>query len=65
MKWTEPENNGGCPILGYAVFRDDGSSRVANVEVNTDNDSSVRDIPTLRTVDVTLDVSDLGTEFMF
>ena len=65
INWTEPLNNGGCPITGYAVFRDDGASEVTNIEVNVNNDPSVRDIPTLREVTATLNALDLGKKFKF
>jgi hypothetical protein len=40
--WTEPLNNGGCPLTGFRVYRDDGSEGAVNVEVNSNNDSAVR-----------------------
>lgn len=52
LNWTAPMSNGGCPIIGYALFRDDGVTMTPNIEVNTNNDPAVRNIPTLRQVDV-------------
>jgi len=46
--WTTPADEGGCPITGYAVFRDDGVTMNPTIEVNVNNDPAVRDIPTLR-----------------
>ena len=37
ISWTTPDYNGGCQILSYAVFVDDGASGSFS-EVNTDND---------------------------
>lgn len=51
--WDEPIDDGGCPISGYAVFRDDGTGSTVNVEVNSINDPLIRDIPTLKKAVVT------------
>ena len=51
--WAEPVENGGCPITGYAVFRDEGDQTDPQVEVNLDDDPGVRNIPTLRQLEVT------------
>lgn len=48
LSWTEPISNGGCPITGYALFRDDGITKNPTIEVNTANDPAIRGIPTLR-----------------
>lgn len=37
--WEEPEDNGGCPITGYAVFRDDANGSDVSIEVNSVNDT--------------------------
>lgn len=65
VQWTEPINNGGCPITGYAIFRDDGATEVTSIEVNSNNDPSVRNIPTLREVTAVLNTADLGKKFKF
>jgi hypothetical protein len=37
IQWQTPASNGGCPILGYAVFVDDGNSGLFT-EVNQPKD---------------------------
>ena len=44
-------------------MRDDGVSGAPSIEVNEDNDLNVRNLPTLRSVDVEL--STLGTYYTF
>lgn len=53
LGWTEPLDDGGCPLTGYAVFRDGGSQGTPSIEVNSDSDTDVRGIPTLRSLVVT------------
>ena len=48
VNWTSPADDGGCPITGYALYRDDGITEIPLIEVNTGNDPLVRNIPTLR-----------------
>lgn len=48
LGWNEPANDGGCPITGFAVFRDDGAGGNVTTEVNQANDPLIRGIPTLR-----------------
>ena len=65
LKWSEPSDNGGCPILSYYLMRDDGMTGVPNIEVNNPNDVNVRNIPTLRNLDVLLDVTTKGRMYTF
>jgi titin len=51
--WTAPSDDGGCPITGYAVFRDNGAGGNIVTEVNTALDSNIRDKPTLFSMIVT------------
>jgi len=53
IAWNEPEEDGGCPITGFAVFRDDGSGGDIINEVNSASDAAVRGIPTLRELTIT------------
>jgi hypothetical protein len=53
LGWNEPLDDGGCPITGYAIYRDEADLGVPSVEVNSDNDAAVRGIPTLRQLVVT------------
>ena len=52
LQWVQPEDNGGCPVLGYAIYRDDGARGSINVEINTVGDTNVRQKPSLRQVTV-------------
>ncbi len=65
VRWTAPKDDGGCPITGYALFRDNGVTQIPNIEVNTNNDPLVRNIPTLREVEVALNSADLGTWYKY
>lgn len=58
-------DDGGCPITGYALFRDDGITQIPTIEVNAVNDPLVRNIPTLRQVEVQLGSSNLGSWFTY
>ena len=42
LEWTEPLDDGGCPIIGYALYRDDGITGEPSIEINTDNDLTIR-----------------------
>lgn len=53
IAWAAPEDDGGCRILSYVVYRDDGNGANIDVEVNTDNDPAVRDLPSLNSLRVT------------
>ena len=52
VQWTPPTSDGGWPILGYAVFIDDGHSG-SFVEANMDSDPSVRNQPNLNELIIT------------
>jgi len=65
LRWSEPTDNGGCPILGYSLYRDELESGDPAIEVNEDNDPLVRNIPTLRELVVALAQADLGTKYTF
>jgi hypothetical protein len=53
IQWTPPSDTGGCQITGYAVFRDNGATGVITTEVNSVNDLSVRDKPSLSAFTIT------------
>lgn len=53
IAWHPPNDTGGCRITSYAVYRDDGLGSVIDTEVNSDNDASVRDLPSLDTLTIT------------
>jgi hypothetical protein len=46
--WNDPKDNGGCPVTGYAIFRDDSIGGDVTTEVNTDNDPAIRNNPVLK-----------------
>jgi len=46
-------------------MRDNGITGVPNIEVNSPNDVNVRNIPTLRNLDVILDVNTKGRMYTF
>lgn len=65
ISWETPSSDGGCEILGYAVFVDDGALG-AFTEVNTDSDPDVRNNPGLHELVITspfTDSSTIGQEF--
>jgi len=51
--WTKPIDDGGCPLIEFAVYRDDGLGGDIVTEVNLVNDLAVRKMPTLRKLIVT------------
>lgn len=53
LKWLAPEDDGGCSITGYAVFRDDGANGAISTEVNSSNDASIRNLPSLSQATIT------------
>lgn len=61
VNWTAAVETGGCPVTGYSVYRDDGVTGIPSIEV----DSSQKEIPTLRMMDIPFSVSDLGKMFTF
>ena len=65
IAWQAPKITGGCPITGYAVFRDDGVTGDPTIEVNSNNDPLIRDIPTLRQATATLSNSLLGSNIKY
>lgn len=34
IEWQEPADDGGCPVLSYAVYRNDGQGGEITTEVN-------------------------------
>ena len=72
LRWEEPEATGGCPISGYALYRNDPDlSDPVNgvevwIEVNSDYDTNIRDKPQLFEGTVTnYPVSSTGTIFKY
>lgn len=48
IRWQEPKDDGGCPITGYSVYRDDSRGSAVNIEINKDSDPAIRGNPVLR-----------------
>lgn len=66
LEWFEPSDNGGCPILGYAVYRNDGKNGLITTEVNTEIDTNIRDKPSLRSMVITnFPQNSIGLKFFF
>ena len=66
ISWQQPQDDGGCPLTGYAVYRNDGQNGQIDTEVNSPNDSNVRDKPTLRQLTITdYPSSPLGKSFQY
>ena len=66
LSWIAPDDDGGCIITGYAVFRNDGQGGTSWTEVNTAMDSNVRDKPYLLNMVVTnFPLNSAGNEFVF
>lgn len=66
LEWQAPSDDGGCPILSFAVFRNDGEGGDIITEVNSDQDTNIRDNPTLRQMVITnYPVDALGKTFMY
>jgi titin len=66
ISWTEPTYNGGCPVTGYAIYRNDGDQTDPTIEVNSNDDSAIRNNPSLRTATITyFPSSPEGLTFLF
>jgi hypothetical protein len=62
LGWSQVADNGGCPITGYRLFRDDGDSGSISTEVAP---SAIRDRPTLTQYDVAFAEADTGKQYRF
>ena len=51
--WTEALDDGGCPVTGYALFRDLADESAPSVEVNSASEAALRSVPTARELVVT------------
>ena len=62
--WSAPLVTGGCQIIGYAVYMDDGTGTSTFAEVNAINDAAVRNRPGLSQLQITTFSSgDEGTSY--
>jgi hypothetical protein len=63
LRWTQITDNGGCPITGYRLFRDDGSSGSISIEVDP---SDINEKPTLTQYNIdSFSEEDTGKQFRF
>lgn len=53
IAWEAPLSDGGCPITGFSVYRDDGANGDVSTEVNSAGDPSIVGNPVLRQVAIT------------
>ena len=60
--WSAPSDDGGCPISGYRLFRDDGNSGPISTEVDSSN---IENKPYLNRYTVNLASTDTGLIFRF
>ena len=44
LGWEQPKDDGGCPITGFRLFRDDGVGGTISTEVDP---ALINDIPTI------------------
>lgn len=65
IEWTEPEDSGGCPVTGYAVYRNDGDLTEPITEITPTNYPAIRTNPSLRTATITsFPISPEGLTFL-
>ena len=66
ISWGNVTETGGCPITGFAIYRDLGDNSEASTEVNLDDDPAVRGNPSLHEFTVTSFPTGLeGSSFKF
>lgn len=64
LQWTAPEDDGGCPVTEYALYRDDGTGTSAPVDTLV-GASDFSGQPSLREYTITFSSSDTGSSFKF
>jgi hypothetical protein len=62
ISWTEPAENGGCPVSSYSVHIDDGESGEFS-EANVSNDVQSRNFPTMRSFLISRIAYDIGKTY--
>lgn len=50
LRWTEPQNSGGCAVTSYSILRDSGPSSPNFIVIQ---DDEIADRPSLRNIVVT------------
>ena len=53
IQWEPPADTGGCRIVSYIIYRNDGILGNVDTEVNEDNEPLVRDRPSLNSFQIT------------
>ena len=48
LSWGDPVSSGGCPLTGFAIFRDNSIGGEVTVEVNTNDDPQIRNNAVLK-----------------
>lgn len=61
LGWNAPLRDGGCPVLSFFLFRDDGAGGDL-VEINADD---INDLPALRSYTVSFDGADTSKTFVY
>ena len=62
LGWSQVNDNGGCPITGYHLYRDNGDSGSISIEVDP---AEVNNKPTLTQYNVVFDSTKTGSYFRF
>jgi hypothetical protein len=62
LGWSFPADDGGCPLTGFHLYRDDGNDGLISIEIDP---LAINDIPTLNNHQVTFSSSDTGKQFRF
>lgn len=63
LQWGPPTDNGGCPIQGYKLYRDNGSLLSSiNIEIDPSN---IENKPFLTQYNVVLTLADKGLRYRF
>ena len=62
LRWSVPTDDGGCPLTGFNLYRDDGNQGTVSVEVDSDQ---IQSRPSLVEHKVLFVAGDTGKQFRF